>query len=109
MDDSNINIATIASSRHVGPIKSRVDDWQTDLNLFGKTLDAWSKCQKTWQYLESIFGAPDIQRQLPAEAKMFTQVDKAFKDVMRKTYKYPMAKTAGTQPGSLNNCVPFDI
>lgn len=37
-DDSNINIATIASSRHVGPIKTRVDEWQSSLDLFGKTL-----------------------------------------------------------------------
>ena len=38
LDDSNINIATIASSRHVGPIKSRVEDWSRQLDLFGKTL-----------------------------------------------------------------------
>lgn len=38
LDDSNINVATIASSRHVGPIKARVDDWTKQLDLFGKTL-----------------------------------------------------------------------
>lgn len=38
LDDSNINVATIASSRHVGPIKSRVDDWTKDLDTFYKTL-----------------------------------------------------------------------
>ena len=38
LDDSNINIATIASSRHVGPIKPRIDDWTKQLDLFGKTL-----------------------------------------------------------------------
>ena len=38
LDDSNINVATIASSRHVGPIKSRVEDWSRQLDLFGKTL-----------------------------------------------------------------------
>ena len=38
LDDSNINIATISSSRHVGPIKSRVEDWQKQLDLFSKTL-----------------------------------------------------------------------
>ena len=38
LDDSNINIQTIASSRHVGPIKSQVDDWTKQLDLFGKTL-----------------------------------------------------------------------
>lgn len=38
LDDSNINISTVASSRHVGPIKPRVDDWVKQLELFGKTL-----------------------------------------------------------------------
>lgn len=38
LDDSNINVATIASSRHVGPIKPRVEDWAKQLDLFGKTL-----------------------------------------------------------------------
>jgi len=38
LDDSNINIQTIASSRHVGPIKPRVDEWVKQLDIFGKTL-----------------------------------------------------------------------
>ena len=46
LDDSNINISTIASSRHVGPIKPRVDEWQRNLELFGKTLDSWLSCQR---------------------------------------------------------------
>jgi len=32
---------------------------------------------------------------------MFNQVDKTFKDVMRKTNKIPLAIKAGTQPGLL--------
>jgi len=38
LDESNINIQTIASSRHVGPIKPRVDEWVKQLEIFGKTL-----------------------------------------------------------------------
>jgi len=44
LDESNINIQTIASSRHVGPIKPRVDEWVKQLELFGKTLV--SLCEK---------------------------------------------------------------
>ena len=58
-------------------------------------------CQRNWLYLESIFSAPDIQRQLPAEAKMFMQVDKSWKDIMRKVYRLPNALRAATQPGLL--------
>ncbi|XP_036364895.1 dynein heavy chain 6, axonemal-like [Octopus sinensis] len=101
LDDSIINISTIASSRYVGPIKSRVEEWQVDLELVGKTLDAWLLCQKMWLYLESIFSAPDIIRQLPSEGKMFRQVDKSFKDIMRKLLKRPRALRACLQPGLL--------
>ncbi|XP_017317258.1 dynein axonemal heavy chain 6 isoform X2 [Ictalurus punctatus] len=98
LDDSSINMATVASSRHVGPIKKTVDKWQQQLSLFSQTLDEWVTCQRNWLYLESIFNAPDIQRQLPAEAKMFLQVDKSWKDIMRKVNTFPNALRAATQP-----------
>ncbi|VDL92757.1 unnamed protein product [Schistocephalus solidus] len=101
-DDSNINISTIASSRHVGPIRPKVDEWVNKLQLFGDTLEEWMNCQRGWMYLESIFSAPDIQRQLPSEAKSFMALDKSFKDVMRKVQKVPLAMRAATQPGLLD-------
>lgn len=38
LDESNINISTIASSRHVGPIKQRVEEWIRNLDIFSRTL-----------------------------------------------------------------------
>lgn len=38
LDESNINIQTIAASRHVGPIKPRVEEWSKQLELFANTL-----------------------------------------------------------------------
>ena len=52
-------------------------------------------------YLESIFSAPDIARQLPAESKNFMIVDKSYKDIMRKVNRVPLAIRAGTQPGRI--------
>ncbi|XP_021708238.1 dynein heavy chain 6, axonemal [Aedes aegypti] len=101
LDESSINISTIAASRHVGPIKSKVDDWAKQLDLFSRTLDEWLVCQQSWIYLEAIFSAPDIQRQLPHETQMFLQVDKSWKDLMRRTQKSPMALSAMTAEGVL--------
>ncbi|KAM7536598.1 hypothetical protein Aperf_G00000086397 [Anoplocephala perfoliata] len=101
-DDSNINISTIASSKHVGPIKPQVDEWVSKLALFGETLDQWLTCQKGWMYLESIFSAPDIQRQLPSESKSFLALDKSFKEVMRKVQKVPHAMRSATTTGMLD-------
>lgn len=38
LDDSQVNVSTIAGSRHVGPIKPRVEDWDKQLKLFSETL-----------------------------------------------------------------------
>lgn len=118
LDESNISINTLAASRNVGPIKSRVDEWQRLLDLFALTLgyyifflntlkyifsfyklsEEWITCQTSWIYLEAIFSAPDIQRQLPIESRMFLIVDKNWKELMRKVYKQPLALPAMTDP-----------
>lgn len=101
LDESNININTIAASRHVGPIKPRVDEWLQLLQIFSDTFDEWVACQQSWMYLEVIFSAPDIQRQLPNEARMFIIVDKCWKEILRKAYKVPLALPTMTEPGLL--------
>ncbi|XP_032594376.1 dynein axonemal heavy chain 6 [Drosophila grimshawi] len=91
LDDANVNINTIAASKFVGPIKGRVDEWIGLLDQFGRTFEAWLDCQGSWVYLEAIFASADIQRQLPNEAKMFNQVDKNFKDIVRQAKKVALA------------------
>ena len=56
-----------------------------------ETLDEWQTCQRTWMYLESIFGSPDIVRQLPAAAKMFQAVDRSWRHIMSITADEPLA------------------
>ena len=56
---------------------------EAHLNLFSDTLDEWLQAQRNWMYLESIFCAQDIQRQLPQESKLFFDVDKTWRAVMK--------------------------
>lgn len=53
--------------------------------------EEWVACQQSWMYLEAIFSAADIQRQLPKESRMFLIVDKNWKEIMRNAYKMPLA------------------
>ena len=120
LDESNVSITTIAASRHLGILKMKIDDWITKLDLFGRTWEEWLICQSSWMYLEvsfaflilkfiiiqhfhyqAIFSAPDIQRQLPHEARIFSVVDKSWKATMREVQKYPLAMPTMTTPGIL--------
>lgn len=38
LDDSNITIQTVQASKHVGPVKTQVDDWTKRLGLLARTL-----------------------------------------------------------------------
>ena len=61
-------------ARSPPPRRPDVERMERLLRLFSDTLDEWLECQRQWLYLETIFSAADIQRQLPAEAKAFQQV-----------------------------------
>lgn len=92
-------MATIKSSRYITPIRQLVDEWDKRLTLLSKTIDEWITCQRRWLYLEQIFSTPDIQ--LTQETKIFAQVDKTWKELMRRTEQQPNALKAATQPGTL--------
>ena len=52
-------------------------------------------------YLEPIFSAPDIQRQLPAETKMFLGVDKGLKGFLKRVSENPNCMRIATVPAQI--------
>ena len=89
LEDSQVALQTILASRFVGGIREEVEEWEKKLSLLSEMLDEWLACQRSWMYLENIFGAEDIQKQLPAESIKFSKIDKFFKDRMRKCHDNP--------------------
>ena len=84
-----------------------VDRMSQSLRLFNDTLDEWLECQKKWLYLENIFMAPDIQRQLPNETKLFGTVDRQFKSILRITRDRPAAlPVSRLQDLNVDTCEP---
>ncbi|XP_071996145.1 dynein axonemal heavy chain 14 isoform X2 [Engystomops pustulosus] len=101
LEECQVILSTVKGSRYCGPIKNTVDEWDRKLNLFSRTMEEWMMCQRNWLYLEQIFLASDIQRQLPAEAKLFAQVDASWKELMNQIKDRPNALRAATTPGVL--------
>ncbi len=109
LDDSLVTLNTILGSRFCAPIRYDVTSWQKKLNLLSETLDEWLQVQQQWMYLETIFSAADIQRQLPAESKKFFEVDKSFRHIMESTNEVPKAAVAGTVQGRKNKLAKHNI
>jgi dynein heavy chain len=56
----------------------------------GDMVDEWVIVQKNWRYLSNIFKGPDIRQALPEESKLFEQVDKFFRALMKRTNNMPL-------------------
>jgi len=101
LEDSQVSLQTILASRFVSGIRAEVEEWEKKLSTLSEVLDEWLACQRSWMYLENIFGAEDIQKQLPAESVKFKSVDKFFKDRMRKCHDNPNVIAQVTVPDLL--------
>jgi dynein heavy chain len=89
----------ILGSRYVKPLRAEAEVWKKNLFTLNLVVDEWVTCQKQWIYLENIFAAADIKKQLPTESSRFEQVDKFFKQLMIKTHKSSNAlKTIKSNP-----------
>ena len=91
LEDHQAKIQSMLAMKYVVNIRDRVEEWENKLAMVQNTLEEWLECQKQWMYLENIFSAEDIQRELPGETTKFMQVDKFWKETMAKTNQKPNA------------------
>ena len=101
LDEHSQLIASGLSSRHVADIRDQVEEWDNLLNSISNIIEEWLLVQKQWIYLENIFSAEDIKKQLPDASKNFSKVNKAFKELMRRTWNDPIVINRCKQEGLL--------
>lgn len=80
LEDNQIQLQNIMSSKFIGHFYNEVSNWQTKLNTADHVINLWLEVQRTWAYLEAIFiGSDDIRTQLPEDTKRFEMLDREFK------------------------------
>ena len=82
LDDQIVKVQTMMGSPYIKPILKRAKLWERRLLHTQKLLDEWMACQRTWLYLEPIFGSEDIMRQMPVEGRRFASVDALWRKTM---------------------------
>eukprot|EP00599_Poterioochromonas_sp_BG-1_P008225 CAMPEP_0173135378 /NCGR_PEP_ID=MMETSP1105-20130129/1860_1 /TAXON_ID=2985 /ORGANISM="Ochromonas sp., Strain BG-1" /LENGTH=4194 /DNA_ID=CAMNT_0014047373 /DNA_START=78 /DNA_END=12662 /DNA_ORIENTATION=- len=89
LDDHIVKTQTMRGSPYIRPIEKECKNWEHKLKYAQSMLDEVIACQRTWMYLEPIFGSEDIMRQLPTEAKRFQGVDTLWRKTMAEAHQDP--------------------
>ena len=90
LDDHIVLTQQFSFSPYKEPFEARIVDWERKLRLVQEVTSEWLGVQRNWMYLQPIFDSEDINRQLPAEVKRFSGVDRQWRKTIERVKAAPL-------------------
>jgi dynein heavy chain, axonemal len=87
LEDAQEILASMLMSKHIGPLRSEVSTWSDKLKTVNEVLELWLEVQSLWLNIESIFSIQIIVKEMPAEAKRFSRIDKSWIKAQRQSFE----------------------